>query len=89
MSSAAPAYPLPAYGALRIPAAAFEVLLYLAVVAVATLAFVAGWLTVNGSVVLTVVLLTSLVISSWINLGQGRHPCFLFYACSCCFREAG
>ena len=78
MSSAAPAYPLPSYGALRIPAAAFEILLYLAVVDIATLCFLAGWLPVNGAVVLTVVLLTSLIVMSWVNLGQGRHPCFLF-----------
>ena len=78
MSSTAQAYPLPGYASLRIPAAAFEVLVYLAVVAVASLCFLAGWLTVNGAVVLTVVLLTSLIVMSWIHLGQGRHPCFLF-----------
>jgi len=78
MSSAAPAYPLSAYGALRIPAAAFELFAYLAAVAIATLCFLAGWLPVNGAVVLTVVLLASLIVMSWINLGQGRHPCFLF-----------
>jgi hypothetical protein len=78
MSSAAPAYPVPAYGSLRIPAAAFEVLAYLAAVAVATLSFLAGWLPVNGAVVLTVVLLTTLIVQSFIHLGQGRHPVFLF-----------
>ena len=78
MSSTAQAYPLPGYASLRIPAAAFEVLVYLAVVAVATLCFLAGWLTVNGAVVLTVVLLISLIVMSWVHLGQGRHPCFLF-----------
>jgi hypothetical protein len=58
--------------------AAFEVLGYLAIVAAASLAFLAGWLTVNGAVVLTLALLTSLIILSWINLGHGRHPAFLF-----------
>ena len=53
-------------------------LAYLAVVAAASLAFVAGWLTVNGAVVLTVLLLGSLIVLSWIHLGQGRHPVFLF-----------
>ena len=77
MSTAAPSYPIPAYGSLRLPAA-FEVLAYLAVVAVATLCFLAGWLAVNGAVVLTVVLLATLIVMSWINLGHGRHPCFLF-----------
>jgi oligosaccharide repeat unit polymerase len=78
MSSAAPAYPIPAYGSLRLPAAAWEVLAYLAAVAVATLSFLAGWLPVNGAVVLTVVLLTTLIVQSFIHLGQGRHPVFLF-----------
>jgi hypothetical protein len=78
MSSAAPAYPFPAYRSLPIPLAAFEVLGYLAVVAAAALAFLAGWLTVNGAVVLTVLLLTTLIILSWVHLGQGRHPVFLF-----------
>ena len=32
----------------------------------------------NGAVVLTVLLLTTLIVLSWIHLGQGRHPCFLF-----------
>jgi len=63
---------------LRLPAAAFEVLGYLAVVAAATLAFLAGWLTVNAAVVLTVALLGSLIVLSWVHLGQGRHPVFLF-----------
>jgi hypothetical protein len=58
--------------------AAFEVLAYLSVVAAASLAFLAGWLTVNGAVVLTVLLLGSLIVFSWIHLGQGRHPAFLF-----------
>ncbi len=51
---------------------------YLAVVA-ASLAFLAGWLTVNGAVVLTVALLSTLIVLSWVHLRQGRHPCFLFF----------
>ena len=78
MSTAAPSYPIPAYGSLRLPAAAFELLGYLASVAVATLCFLAGWLQVNDAIVLTVVLLATLIVMSWIHLGQGRHPCFLF-----------
>lgn len=78
MSSVAPAYPFPDYNSLHIPAAAFEVLAYLAVVAVATVCFLLGWLPVNGAIVLTVVLLATLIVMSWINLDQGRHPCFLF-----------
>ena len=88
MSSAAPAYPVPAYGSLRIPAAAFEVLAYLAAVALATLSFLAGWLPVNGAVVLTVVLLTTLIVQSFIHLGQGRHPVFLFL-CSLTLFQGG
>jgi oligosaccharide repeat unit polymerase len=78
VSAAAPTLPALDYGRLRIPMAAFEVLAYLTVVSAASLAFVAGWLTVNGAVVLTVILLAALVVLSWIHLGQGRHPVFLF-----------
>ncbi|MGA9566601.1 MAG: O-antigen polysaccharide polymerase Wzy [Candidatus Korobacteraceae bacterium] len=78
MSASAPTFPPFAYDRLRIPAAAFEVLFYLAIIAAASLAFVVGWLTVNGAVVLTVLLLISLIVLSWIHLGQGRHPVFLF-----------
>jgi len=63
---------------LRLPAAAFEVLGYLAVVVAATLAFLAGSLSVNAAVVPTVALLGSLIVLSWLHLGQGRHPVFLF-----------
>jgi hypothetical protein len=78
MSASAPAFPRLAYDRMPISAAAFEILAYLAVVAVASLAFVAGWLTVNAAVVLTVLLLISLIVLAWTNLGQGRHPVFLF-----------
>ncbi len=78
MTSAAPTFPPLGHASLRIPPAAFEVLAYLTVVASATLAFVAGWLTVNAAVVITVILLSSLIVLSWTHLGQGRHPCFLF-----------
>jgi hypothetical protein len=66
------------YSRLSIPASVFEVLSYLIIVAAATLAFLAGWLTMNAAVVLTVFLLASLIVLSWIHLGQGRHPVFLF-----------
>ncbi|HVP55516.1 MAG TPA: O-antigen polysaccharide polymerase Wzy [Candidatus Eisenbacteria bacterium] len=78
MSAAAPTWPARDYGTLPIPAAALEVLAYLGIVAGATLAFLAGWLTVNGAVILTVALVTTLVVLSWVHLGQGRHPVFLF-----------
>ena len=78
MTAAAPTWPAAYYHRLPIPAAAFEVLAYLIVVAAATLAFVAGWLPVNGAVVLTVALLASLIVLSWVHLGQARHPVFLF-----------
>ena len=88
MNSTAQTYPALAYGSLRMPMAAFEVLGYLAVVAVATLCFLAEWLPVNGAVVLTVILLTTLIVLSWIHLGQGRHPCFLFL-CTLMFFQGG
>lgn len=88
MSSTAPTWPALGYERLRIPMAAFEVLGYLAIVAAATLAFLAGWLTVNGAVVLTVALLISLIVLSWAHLGQGRHPVFLFL-CTLMFFQGG
>src|SRR6516162_1153961 len=78
MTSVAIAAPPLDYARLRIPAAAFELLVCLVIVAAASLAFLAGWLTVNGAIVLTVLLLGSLIVLSWIHLGQGRHPVFLF-----------
>jgi hypothetical protein len=78
MTSVAIAAPPPDYARLRIPAAAFELLAYLVIVAATSLAFLAGWLTVNAAIVLTVLLLGSLIVLSWIHLGQGRHPVFLF-----------
>jgi oligosaccharide repeat unit polymerase len=77
-----------AYDRMRIPASAFEVLTCLTVVAAASLAFLAGWLAVNAAVVLTVLLLTSLIILSWLRLGRGRHPCFLFL-CTLMFFQGG
>jgi len=88
MSAGAPAWRPLDYDRLRIPTAAFEVLAYLTVIAAASLAFLAGWLTVNAAVVLTVALLTTLIVLSWIHLGQGRHPCFLFL-CTLMFFQGG
>jgi hypothetical protein len=61
------------FSRLRIPGTGFEVLGYLLAVAAATLALVAEWRTVNAAVVLTVALLVSLIVLSWLHLGQGRH----------------
>lgn len=69
--------------------AAFEVLAYLAVVAAPSLAFLAGGLTVNGAVVLTVVLLSTLIVLRWVHLGQGRYPCFLFLCMRMLFKAEG
>ncbi len=77
MTSVAPTLPALDYAGLRTPHAVFEVLAYLTLVASAILAFVTGWLTVNAAVVITVILLSSLIILSWINLGEGHHPVFL------------
>jgi oligosaccharide repeat unit polymerase len=88
MTSAAPTFPSLGHASLRIPAAAIEVLAYLTLVATAALAFVAGSLTVNAAVVITVILLSSLIILSWTNLGRGRHPCFLFL-CSLTLFQGG
>jgi hypothetical protein len=53
--------------------AAFEVLAYLVIVAAVSLAFLAGRLTLNGAVVLSVLLLGSLIILCWIHLGPASH----------------
>lgn len=78
MSATAPSLPVLPLERRPIPAAVFEILGCLAAVAAASLAFVAGWLSVNAAVVLTVVLLSTLIVLSWVHLGQGRHPVFLF-----------
>lgn len=78
MSAASPPMSAIDYGRPPIPIAAFETIAYLAIVAMACLAFAAGWLSVNGAVVLTVLLMGSLIVLSWIQLGHGRHPAFLF-----------
>lgn len=88
MSAAAPTWPASRFDRLSIPAAAFEILAYLSLVAAASLAFVARSLSLNAAVVLTVVLLISLVVLSWIHLGQGRHPVFLFL-CSLTLFQGG
>jgi oligosaccharide repeat unit polymerase len=62
----------------QVPAAALEILGYLAVIAASSLAFVTGSLSVNGAQFLTVLMLSSLVLLSWVHLGHGRHPVFLF-----------
>ena len=78
MSTGAPAFSVVPFDRRPIPAAVFEILACCAVIAAAVLTFLAGWLTVNGAVVLTVLLLSSLIVLSWIHLDQGRHPVFLF-----------
>jgi oligosaccharide repeat unit polymerase len=88
MTAAVPAWSSIDYHRLPIPAAAFEVLACLLVVAAASLAFLAGWLSVNGAVVLTVALLLTLIVLSWVHLGQGRHPVFLFL-CMLMFFQGG
>src|SRR3974390_3471017 len=78
MSAAAPAFSVVPFDRRPIPAAVFEVLACSAFIAAASLAFLAGWLTLEGAMVLTVGLLASLIVLSWVHLGRGRHPVFLF-----------
>ncbi|MFZ0816984.1 MAG: O-antigen polysaccharide polymerase Wzy [Candidatus Sulfotelmatobacter sp.] len=59
-------------------AAAFELLGYLAAVAAATCAFLAGWLGPNGAAVLMLLGLLSLLSLAWRRFEGGRHPCFFF-----------
>jgi len=73
---------------LALPTAAFEVLGYLSVVGIGILCFLLGWLSQEGAVVLTALLLVSLVVLSWNRFDQGRHPCFLLL-CSILFFQGG
>ena len=88
MSAAAPAFSVVPFDRRPIPAAVFEVLAYSSFIAAASLAFLAGWLTMEGATLLTVGLLASLVVLSWVHLGQGRHPVFLFL-CTLMLFQAG
>ena len=88
MSTATQSIPAFVPSSQPIPAAAFEVLSYLGVVAIATLCFLLGWLQPNGAAVLTVLLLFSLIVLAWKNFDQGRHPCFLFL-CTLMFFQGG
>jgi oligosaccharide repeat unit polymerase len=88
MSTATQSIPAFVPSSQPIPAAAFEVLSYLGVVAIATLCFLLGWLQPNGAAVLTVLLLFSLIVLAWKNFDQGRHPCFLFL-CVLMFFQGG
>ncbi len=82
--------PIPAFlpAPLPISIAAFEVLGYLTVVSVGILCFLLGWLSPNGAVVLTVLLLFTLTVLAWNRFDQGRHPCFLFL-CTLMFFQGG
>jgi len=71
-------FPAVAPAPLAVPIAVFEVLGYLSVVAVGTLCYLMGWLSVNAAGVLTVLLLSSLIVLAWKRFDQGGHPCFLF-----------
>jgi len=52
-------------------ASVFDVLVCRVIVAAS------GWLTIQGAVALTVLLLGSLIVFLWIHRGQGRHSAFL------------
>ena len=88
MSSINPPFPTLGRAPTAVPAAAFEVLGYLCVVAVGTLCFLLGWLTPNEAGVLTVLLLSFLIVLAWKRFDQGRHPCFLFL-CTLLFFQGG
>jgi oligosaccharide repeat unit polymerase len=88
MSSLIPTFPASGRAPMAVPAAAFEVLGYLCVVAVGTLCFLLSWLTPEGAGVLTVLLLSVLIVLAWKRFDQGRHPCFLFL-CALMFFQGG
>ena len=88
MSAAAPILFVVPHDRRPLPAAVFEFLAYFSIIAAGALAFLAGWLSVNGAVVLTVLVLGSLVVLAWTHLGQGRHPVLLFL-CSIMLFQGG
>ena len=88
MSTTTPSIPAFMPASLRMPTAALEVLGYLVVVGVGTLCFLLGWLSPNGAVVVTVLLLSTLIVLAWSRFDQGRHPCFLFL-CTLMFFQGG
>jgi hypothetical protein len=67
---------------------ALEILVSMASIAAATLAFIMGWLSCNQAAVLTLGLLLSLTGLAWIRFDGGRHPCFLFL-CTLTLFQAG
>src|ERR1700677_2936893 len=78
MSTLAQSFPKPTRISLATPAAAIEILTLFGAVAIASLGFVLGRLTISQAAVLTALLLVTLVVVSWRRFDQGRHPCFLF-----------
>ena len=88
MSTSAQPFRALSTASMPLPAVAFELLGYLAVVGVGTLCFLLGWLSLNGAVVLTVVLLSTLILLAWERFDQGRHPGFLFL-CTLMFFQGG
>ena len=60
------------------PIALVEVLGLAALVLAAAAAFTLHWFAPDTGVVLTALLLVALLVLSWKNFNQGRHPCFLF-----------
>lgn len=78
MSTLAQSFPKPIRISLATPAAAIEILTLLSAVALASLGFVLGRLTIGQAEVLTALLLVTVVALSWKRFDQGRHPCFLF-----------
>jgi len=78
MNPLAPGFPQRMKVFLATPAAAVEVAALFAGVAIASLAFILGGLTISQAEVLTALLLVTLVVLAWKRFDQGRHPCFLF-----------
>ncbi len=58
--------------------ALIEITIYLLAVSVLALLYALQRLDLRLAGVVVLVLLLALVLLSWIRLGQGRHPCFLF-----------
>ena len=71
-------HPVPLRRPPALPVPFIEVLCLATGLILATLLFILGWLTPNAAAALTAGFLVLLLLLSWKNFNQGRHPCFLF-----------
>ena len=89
MTASSPSFSRSRTGGRQFFPAAFEVLVYLALVAGGALGFQLGWLGINGAVILCTLLLAGVTALAWYRFDEGRHPCFLFLCALMSSKVAG